>query len=72
MRTFVVTYSYATTDRYYRGQRTTVVRAKDESAALAAIREGRILGQAAVPSARLVRIRERTDPAGDDFPFDEA
>ena len=53
MTRYVVTYSYPTTDRYYRGQRTTAVDAKTEQAARKAV-----LAEAP-QGARVIRVKSR-------------
>lgn len=55
-KTYAITYSYATWDRNYRGQRGIRVEATDESAALAKIRKGHG-GYGPCPSATIVRCK---------------
>jgi hypothetical protein len=53
MRSYAVTISYPTTDRYYRGQRGFVVFAHNE-------REARRVACATMQGSRIVRIRDRS------------
>lgn len=59
--TYSVLYSYATTDRYYRGQRGCRVTATSQADALAQIRRG-TGGYSACPSAEIVRCKVIDSP----------
>lgn len=61
MQTYSVLYSYATSDRYYRGQRGVRVTAESAADALAQIRRG-IGGYSPCPSAEIVRCKVIDSP----------